>query len=338
MAESPEQIPNQFHFVWDDNFFPYSAYLAIRAVAMRAKPERILLYKTPALDGVPNFERLRREVDCLLPVNIDLPGWLEQAALPCTQQLLDANRFLQERNFYGSVSDLLRAVNLYLRGGIYLDTDMLTLREMAPLRRHGAFLAEEHILVSSKVYKRNSRWRYLWTGPLTLTRDLCMRFAYGVRVFQMISPLYTCVVHNAAMGCRPGHPLLRDLLLRIAERYPERLKRYPVLGPDALQDLIEENTYDDLAVLPPHCFSPLGPTMTYQYFHLRRRPQTLATLEKWIVKPDTYAIHWSNNGTIAKAIPQNDEELRQLESRQLFARLAVRASFPGDGSQAAGKP
>jgi hypothetical protein len=182
--------------------------------------------------------------------------------------------------------------------------------------------------VSSKVWKRNSRWRYFWSGPLTAARDLCSRFAHGVRLFQAIAPLYTRVVHNAVMGCRPGHPLMRDVLLRIAERYPDRPMRYPLLGPDTVQDLIEENTYDDLRVLPPHCFSPLGPTMTFQYFHLRRKPKTLATLERWIVKPDTYAIHWCNNGTITKSVPQNDTDLRGLEKRQLFSRLAIRAAFP----------
>ena len=332
MEENPDKIPNQFHFVWDDNFFPYSAYLSIRSVAMHCKPERIFLFKTPQLNDVPNFKRLRREVECLEPVNIDLPGWLEQAGLPCTQQLLDANRFLKERNFYGSVSDLLRSLNLYLRGGIYLDTDTLTLRDMDPLRKHGAFLAEEHILVSSKVWKRNSRWRYFRTAPLTLARDICARVAYGVRLFQAIAPLYVHVVHNALMGFRPGHPLMRDALLRIAERYPDRPQRYPLLGPDTIQDLIAENTYDDLTVLPPRCFSPLGPTMTFQYFHLRRK-KTLETMARWIVKPDTYAIHWSNNGTIAKSIPQSDEDLKQLRERQLFSRLAIQAAFPAGWPQ-----
>jgi Glycosyltransferase sugar-binding region containing DXD motif len=327
MTQNPGKIPNQFLFVWDDKFFPYAAYLAIRSVAMHAKPERIFLFKTPELDAVPNFVRLRREVECLEPVNIDLPGWLEQAGLPCTEELLDANRFLKERNFYGSVSDLLRSLNLYLRGGIYLDTDTLTLRDMEPLREHGAFLAEEHILVSSKVWKRNSRWRYFRTGPLTLVRDLCSRFALGVPIFQALSPLFVRVVHNAVMGCRPGHPLMRDVLLRIAERYPDRPKRYPLLGPDTVQDLIEENKYDDLTVLPPRCFSPLGPTMTFQYFH-SYRPRTISKLAKRIAKEDTYAIHWSNNGTIAKSIPQSDEDLKKMQEQQLFARFAVQAAFP----------
>ena len=35
MAERADQIPNQFQFVWDDKFFPYAYYLAIRSVAMR---------------------------------------------------------------------------------------------------------------------------------------------------------------------------------------------------------------------------------------------------------------------------------------------------------------
>ncbi|HEY5282922.1 MAG TPA: glycosyltransferase [Polyangia bacterium] len=327
MEERQDKIPNQFHFVWDDNFFPYSAYLAIRSVAMHAKPERIFLFKTPELDDVPNFKRLRREVECLEPVNIDLPGWLEQAGLPCTQQLLDANRFLKERKYHGSVSDLLRSLNLYLRGGIYLDTDTLTLRDMDPLRVHGAFLAEERILVSSKVWKRNSRWRYFRTAPLTLARDLCTHFAYGVRVFQAIAPLYVRVVHNAVMGFRPGHPLMRDALLCIAERYPHRPERYPLLGPDTLQDLIAEKTYEDVVVLPPHCFSPLGPTMTTQYFRAHGE-KALQRMSKWIVEPDTYAIHWSNNGTIAKAIPQCDEELNRAAQTQLFSRLAIQAAFP----------
>lgn len=327
MEQDPKKIPSQFLFVWDDNFFPYPAYLAMRSVAMHAKPERILLLKTPDLDNVPTFVRLRREVACLHPIDIDLPAWLDAADLPCSRQLREAHRFLKERNYHGSVSDLLRTLYLYLHGGIYLDTDTLTLRDMEPLRSHGGFLAEEHILVSSQVWKRNSRWRYLRTGPLTLARNLCARFAWGVPVFQAISGLFVRAVHNAVMGFRARHPLLRDALLRIAERYPERPKRYPLLGPDTLQDLLAEKRYPDLKVLPPRCFSPLGPTMTYQYFH-SYPARTVRSLANRIVRDDTYAIHWSNNGTIAKSIPQNDEDLKRMKDRQLFAHFAIRAAFP----------
>lgn len=328
VAGQGKGIPNQFHFIWDDKFFPYTATLAIRSTARNAQPERIYLYKTPDLDGVPDFERLRREIPCLQPVNIDLAGWLEQSGLACARELLEAHAFLQRREFHSAVADLLRAIILYLNGGIYLDTDVLTLREMAGLRQHQAFLAEEHILVSSAIWRRHSRWRYLWTVPLTLVRNLCSRFAGGVRLFQGISGLYTRVVQNATMGCRPGHPLMRDILFRIAERYPDRPRRYSLLGPDTIQDLIIENRYDDLLILPPHCFSPLGPTMTSQYFHLHRSPKTLERLERWIVKLDTYAVHWNHNGTHSKFIPQTDEDLRFLAPRQLFARLAIRAAFP----------
>jgi hypothetical protein len=322
-----EKIPNQFLFVWDDNFLPYAAYLAIRTVAVQCNPERIFLLKAPHLNDVPNFQRLQREVACLQPVDIDLPAWLEEAGLPCTQKLLDANSFLKERNFFGSVSDLLRSLFLYLHGGIYLDTDTLTLRDMNPLLELGGFTAEEHILLSSKIFKENSRWRYLRTAPLTVIRDICARFSWGVRCFQALSPLYTCVVHNATMGFRPRHPFMRDVLLRIAEKYPERPSRYPLLGPDTLQDLLEENRYPNVSVLPPRCFSPLGPTMTFQYFH-RRNGKTVDKLLKRIVQPDTYAIHWSNNLMIAKAIPQNDEDLQRLGERQLFSRVALQAAFP----------
>lgn len=325
MNDTPN-IPNQFIFVWDDNFFPYPAYLAIKSVAVQCAPKRIMLLKTPQLDGVENFERLRSEVSCLDPINIDLEGWLEAAHLPCTKELLAANAFLKERHFHGSVSDLLRALMLYLEGGIYLDTDTLTLRDMAPLRAKGGFVAQEHILVSSAVYKQNSKWRYLHTGPLTAARYLCSRLPFGVTWFQAIAPLYVRALHNAVMGFRKGHPLTRDILLRIAENYPHRPERYPLLGPDTVQDLMAEKQYPDVTICPPHCFSPLGPTMTYQYFH-RWGSRRIKAMIRHILTPETFAVHWSNNATIAPAIPQNDNDLRALADKQVFARLAMQAVF-----------
>jgi len=321
-------IPNRFIFVWDDNFLPYTAYLAIRAVAQRAEPESITLLKTPELDGVPNFERLRREIPCLVPININLPAWLEESQLPCQQELLAANDFLKAGNYYASVSDLLRALYLYLHGGIYLDTDTLTLRPFTPLLGQGGFLAEEHILVDSKTWLENSPLRYFRTSPLTLARKVCSEASWGVPAFQAISPLYRRAVHNATMGFRARHPLMRDALTRMSNRFHLVPKRRPILGPDALQDLIVENQYEELAILPPQHFSPLGPTMTYQYFH-HRSPKALTSLERRIVGDDTYAIHWSNNGTLAKAVPKNDAELLNLSRSQLFSSMAARAVFPG---------
>ncbi len=324
MEKSSTAIPNHFVFVWNNDSLPYSVYLAIRAVAARAEPEAIHLLKGPALDGAENFERLRREVGCLRSIDVELDAWLEQAALPCSSELRAAHAFLQERQLHSAVADLLRALYLYVNGGIYLDTDTIALRTFAPLLPAGGFVAQEHILVDSEAFKRNSRWRYFRTAPLTLFRALCSHAAWGVGLFQAVARLYTVAIHNATMGFRPRHPLMRDLLLRIAQRYPDRLKRYSLLGSDALQDLMAETAYPDVVVLPPRCFSPLGPVMTYQYFH-RRRSTTLAKLERRLIREDTYAVHWCNNGTNVSVVPQNDEDLAYLKDRQLFSRLAAGA-------------
>jgi len=67
--------------------------------------------------------------------------------------------------------------------------------------------------------------------------------------------------------------------------------------------------------------------MTYQYFH-KRSPRTIEGVERRLVGETTYAIHWSNNGTIAKAVPKNDDDLRAMKDFHLFAKLAVQAAFP----------
>jgi hypothetical protein len=279
---------------------------------------------------VPTFERLRREVGGLDAVNIDVRGWLEEAGLPCAADLLAAMRLFTEHRFHGSRSDLLRALALYLWGGIYLDTDTLTLRDMTPARALGAFVAQERILVDSKTFKANSRWRYLRTAPLTLARDVCSRFAWGVRCFQWMEPRFVQALHHAVMGFPAGHRLPRDFLVRFAETYQQRLHRYG-FGPDTVQDLVAEHAYEGLAVLPPRHFSPFGPTMTYQYFRTYGAA-TIDALTTRLVRPDTSALHWSNNGTIAKAIPQADTDVGRLARGQIFSRLAagVLAGAPPD--------
>src|SRR5438045_562688 len=108
MAAAP--IPNHFVFVWDDDFLPYTAYLAMRAAANRAAPDEIHLLKIPEMNGVPNFERLRREVPCLRPIDVQVEAWLESTELPCWRELCTAHGFLKQRKYHSAVSDLLRAL------------------------------------------------------------------------------------------------------------------------------------------------------------------------------------------------------------------------------------
>jgi hypothetical protein len=326
MSPVLSRVPNQSCFVWDDNFFPYAAYLSIKSAARNGGFDRIYLLKTPDLDGVPTYERLRQEVPALEPVNIDLRGWLEEAGLSYADELVTAHGFLKERRYHSAVSDLLRALWLYLRGGVYLDTDTLTIKPFTSLLGQAGFLAQEHILVSSRVFKRNSRWRYVRTAPLTMFRSLCSRISIGVSLFRVLEGLYVKAEHNAVMGFAPGHPFVHALLGRIAEKYPQRPTRYPLLGPDAIQDLTEEKTYPDLRIYPPAYFSPLGPTMTYQYFHLRSR-NAISKLRTTALRPETTAVHWSNNSTIAAVTPQSDEDVRRLAGHQLFSRLALEAAL-----------
>jgi hypothetical protein len=161
---------------------------------------------------------------------------------------------------------------------------------------------------------------------LTLFRDLCARVSFGVSLFRLLERFYVRAIHNAVMGFRPGHPMMKDVLGEIAVKYPRRPQRYPLLGPDTLQDLQAEKRYEGVKVCPPPYFSPLGPTMTFHYFHLRQ-PRVIEAVRRATVLPETTAVHWSSNGTIAKVTPKDDDDLRRLAPRQLFSRLALEASL-----------
>ena len=90
-------------------------------------------------------------------------------------------------------------------GGVYLDTDTLTLKDFTPLRTENtAFCGAEHIALPSTV--KDSRNPLVWAraGLLMAYRDLCRRRERGWQHFRRYEHLFSAVANNAVLASTPN--------------------------------------------------------------------------------------------------------------------------------------
>lgn len=339
-------IPNRVHFVWFGEAFPFTHALAIRSVAMTSVPERITLHGTHDLTGQPHFDALLRDVPGFGQQRIDISALLGDPTLPGPDRLREVWQALLERKQWAALSDILRYLVLHEEGGVYLDLDTITLRDLRPLLTLPGFCGRERLLVDAATYRRRSPWRYFRTGPLDLARWICSRTESGIGAFARIARLFPAAINGAVLGLPARHPLLREALERVPDLVPELARRRPVIGPDLLQRLIDgegggEATSGstsasastsvtpcgprpaDVTVFGPAWFYPLGPQMAAQLF--RVRPSAHAVDRAWraAISADTFVVHWYNDNLRSVRRPPDPASIRALASRQLFSRLAL---------------
>jgi len=312
-------IPNRYHFVWFGRAFPFTNALAIRSVAQTCAPEAIVLHVSEDLTGVPEFDRAIAAVPAFQQRLIDIDRLVDGCDGLDGAALKKAYRDLFARGRWAHLADILRHLVLLREGGVYLDCDILAVRDLRPLLAHRGFCGRERILVPACVH-RGRRWTsYLRTIPLDGIRLLCSRTTVGIDWWKRIEHLYPASINCAVLGLEAGHDLARDALRAIPARLPTLEKRRPAIGPDLLQDLIDGAKRSDVTVFDAPAFYPLGPTMAYHYFRKVKRPAELA---RRVVGESTYVVHWYNDNLRKLARPNNAAELEALSSHQLFAHLA----------------
>src|SRR5262249_12879270 len=155
--------------------------------------------------------------------------------------------------------NVLRMALLLLEGGVYLDTDTVTLADLAALGQgHAALCGEEHLVFPAGRASPLSRLRPEALARMAV-RDVLRRWPNGYRGFRRIEHWFPKAVNNAVLGAEPGHPLVRELIAR-AVRLPSARRgvRY-ALGTHLLQEVVADYHGTDLCVLPPAAFFPLGP-------------------------------------------------------------------------------
>jgi len=315
-------IPNRYHFVWFGRNFPYTHVLAIRSLARTCAPESIVLHVSEDLTGVPHFDAVAAEVPVLCQRRLDIDQLLTGCGGFDATALRSVYLDLLARERWAALSDILRYLILLREGGVYLDFDILAVRDLRPvLKSCQGFCGRERILVPAKVH-RGRRWTsYLRTNPLDLMRLICSRTVAGIDWWKRIEHLYPAAINGAVLGLVPGHALAREALAAVPRLVPALESRRPAIGPDLLQDLVDGEPRIDMRVFDAPAFYPLGPTMAFHYFRKTTHAEAIA---RKVVTNATYIVHWYNDNMRNQARPNDASELAALADRQLFANIAQR--------------
>ena len=140
-------IPGKAHFIWLGFGLPFLHVLAAASAARRGGFERVLFHHTDPLDREANFPLLSRAPG-VEPRPLDPVALVEQAG---GARLVDCYRDLGEP---AARANVLRVALLRQQGGVYLDTDTLTLASFAGLRSRGGFFCGEELFIFESIRVR----------------------------------------------------------------------------------------------------------------------------------------------------------------------------------------
>jgi hypothetical protein len=310
-------IPPRYHYVWFGGRFPLMNSVAIQSCLRHCPGAEVTLWHSHSLDGDLEYRRLRQLGVRCEPLSAEsVLGPLYDAG-----SAFDAAKLEEIWNSVESHvarSNIARAAILYRCGGVYLDTDTLVVRDLAPLREHRAFLGTEYI-IWPQGSQRGVGWQRVARGPfLDVLRKIGARAPNGDRLYQSVRGLYSCAVNGAVFGARPGHPALARLLdaTTAVPRQEWGIKHR--LGTHVLQRTLAAHREADLEILPPDVFYPLGPEWSRQYFRNCLDPDALVAR---ILAPSTRVLHWYASVSALNEI--GPEELRGLARKTAFGRLCA---------------
>lgn len=305
-------IPASAHFIWFGSEFHWAHAVSIASAARCGGFERVVLHHDQPLDmrpgwsmmtSYPNFES--RE---LIP---------DEVFAKCGDRANALSTLFARLDKPAARANMVRAAILYSEGGVYLDTDTVTLAPLDKLREAGAFLGEERIVFPRRMLANRTLFSMARAGVLTTLRDVYRRLPDGWRAFRSIESMYPKAANNAVLASEPGHSLVARLLDgMIAMPEERRLVRY-ALGTHLLQETVESNIEPDVVVHPPEVFYPLGPELSEHWFRLGGAP----ALDQ-VLSDATRVVHWYASVRTKKHIPFiSPSYVRQHEHEQLLSAL-----------------
>jgi hypothetical protein len=303
------QIPNRLIFIWFGDHFPFTAQLAVKSAVRSCAPDEVLLIHQGLNENSEGIPELIRDYGLKLSYADD--SWFTD--LPEGGDL--ARDLFRTLKSPASRANLLRIAALYKVGGIYLDTDTITVRNFDSLRHHQGFCGTEYVAMPAALFNSINPvdWFSAW-GRLAM-REACLHIKDGWNTFRHVEYLYHIAANNAVIGSAPGNPFwlrafdyMRDLPVE------DRYKRFR-LGSHLIQKVTGNKSTPDMEVLHPGYFYPLGPEISSFWF----KPKTAIDLGE-MLKDETLVVHWYNSVEERLKQPIN-QEFVDLNPDTAFAAL-----------------
>lgn len=314
-----ERIPNRFHFIWFGKHLPEFAHVAIRSALIENPGSTATLWHDDDFEPSAETRMLashgldRRRIDFA-----ELVSDIEELRLGLDTGRL--SRICETLHQPAGRANLVRLFVLTLYGGVYLDTDTLTVQNLSELRTNAAFCGEERILWPSGTSRLDPR-------PLALgeLRRLCSHLPGGFRVHRALLPYYSLAANNAVLGATPRHALLLKMLRMACEVPVKNWKRRYRFGTHLLQNALREYVPPTDAlehrvrVLEPDFFYPVGPEISRHYFMDYSDPSAVA---QELIGEKTHVIHWY--ASVADLSSRGFRHIAESAERDVYSYLCSR--------------
>jgi hypothetical protein len=308
-------IPERAHFVWLGSSFPWVNVLAVRSAALRGGFSEVVLHHDSDLSGTEHYREL-----------VETPGVrlrslnFEETFSRCGSHAAGLHDLLRRLRTPQTRSDLARFAILYGEGGVYLDTDTVTVRDFHPLLSGAsAFLGLERIVYTSDVMDSERAHIRIAAHGRALVRDLLRRLPEGWRLFRRLERFYSLAANPAILAAASGSPFLERALEEMLRIPKERQPEPYVIGPHLVQHLLKVYAAPDLAVYGPAFFYPLAPEISEHWFRIRKGPK----LDR-VLSEQTRVVHWYASVRTRSIVPKiSPAYVRKHADRQLFSALAL---------------
>ncbi|MDP6670376.1 MAG: glycosyltransferase [archaeon] len=139
----PGKIPRRFFFYWSTpkgqkDSFSLVHYLSVLSLLETNKVESCEIYYEN--ESKSKYWQKLKKLDKVKLRKLDFDVLFEKAGL----ERQDFKNFLEKSDFISQRSDLFRYLALYCYGGVYLDFDIMVLKDFEPLLNETAFVGIQH--------------------------------------------------------------------------------------------------------------------------------------------------------------------------------------------------
>lgn len=304
-------IPNVAHFIWLGSTLPYIYTLSIKSACINGNFDTVKLHGEPELLNNPEVAVLQEFANfTFCELNPDeILGSCSMAGLQ--------EQFSKLSSRPADKANVLRLAILYREGGVYLDTDTITLKPLGALLETNAFVGEEYIIKPFWVVRSKSIGTHLQKVLRDYVRKFCAVVPHGYLLFDPLSKYYLKALNNAVVGSVPKSELTQTMLTKILEVPDSELRIRFRLGTHLLQETLRE--HPELATIhPPKVFYPLSPEISRHFF-----AKYGTRFVDRIITEETTILHWYASVKTKKVVSKADAEyIRKHASRELFSHIA----------------